>query len=177
VRVVPTINTPRLRLRAMRPEDFPRFAEIWANPEVVRYIGGEPWSEHQAWTSFLRNVGQWQLTGFGQWAIEHRDTQTMIGQVGFFSGGRGFGVEFDSFPEAGWVLDSDYHGSGLGGEAAAAAHEWFDRVVTGPLVAVLDLDNLASRAIATNLGYRLLEERSYKGSLVELVRRKGMALS
>lgn len=176
MRVVPTINTPRLRLRAMRPEDFPRYAEIWSDPEVVRYIGGEPWAEHEAWTSFLRNIGQWQLTGFGQWAIEHRDTNRMIGQVGFFTGGRGFGVDFDSFPEAGWALDSEYHGHGFGSEAAIAAHDWFDRIVTGPLVAVLDIDNLAARAIATNLGYRLLEQRGFKGSVVELVRRKGPAV-
>ena len=34
-RHVPTINTARITLRAMRPEDFDRFAEIWAMPEVV----------------------------------------------------------------------------------------------------------------------------------------------
>ena len=35
VHTIPTINTSRVSLRGMRPEHFPRFADIWAKPEVV----------------------------------------------------------------------------------------------------------------------------------------------
>jgi len=41
-RSVPTINTARLTLRAMRAEDFPRYADIWATPAVVTHITGKP---------------------------------------------------------------------------------------------------------------------------------------
>ena len=39
---------------------------------------------------------------------------------------RGLGEDFDGVPEAGWVLTTDVHGQGLGREAVAAAHGWFD---------------------------------------------------
>ncbi|WP_299549349.1 GNAT family N-acetyltransferase [uncultured Tateyamaria sp.] len=160
-RLVPTINTARVTLRAMRPGEFDRFAEIWAMPEVAVYIGGTPRNRSDSWKAFLTNAGHWQMTGFGQWGIEEHVTKRLVGQVGFFHGARGLGEDFDSVPEAGWVLAPEAQGVGLGLEAAQAAHDWFDRVVTGPLVCMMDPDNEASARIAERLGYvdmRLAED-------------------
>lgn len=160
-RHVPTINTARVTLRAMRPGEFDRFAEIWAMPEVAMYIGGKPRSRSDSWKAFLVNAGHWQMTGFGQWGIEEHASKRLVGQVGFFHGARGLGEDFDSVPEAGWVLAPEAQGVGLGIEAAQAAHDWFDRVVTGPLVCMIDPDHSASARIAEQLGYvdmRLAED-------------------
>ena len=116
-RTIPTINTARLTLRAMGPGDFDRFAAIWADPDVVRFIGAEPWDRAKSWASFLRNAGHWQMTGYGQWAVEIHATKQMVGQVGFFQGMRGYGDDFDTFPEAGWVLTPEAQGKGFGLEA------------------------------------------------------------
>ena len=113
-RSVPTINTARLTLRAMRAEDFPRYADIWATPAVVTHITGKPKPKAESWDAFLRNAGHWQIVGFGQWAIQSRGTREMEGQVGFFFGSRGFGDDFDPFPEAGWALAPEAQGTGLG---------------------------------------------------------------
>jgi RimJ/RimL family protein N-acetyltransferase len=172
IRPIPNINTARLSLGGMRPEDFNRFAEIWAMPEVVRYIG-LPRSRDEAWNAFLRNAGHWQMTGFGQWAIQQHSDRQMIGQTGFFYGARGLGEDFDRFPEAGWILTPDAHGRGLGTEAVRAAHEWFDRVIAGPLVAIMSADNKPSRRLADYFGYRLMRHSSYEGKEILLLRRDG----
>ena len=172
-RTIPTINTSRLTLRGMRPEDFGRFAEIWAMPEVVAHINGDPWPRSKAWAAFLRNAGHWQITGFGQWAIQRHRVDAMSGQVGFFYGKRDLGEDFDNFPEAGWVLEPGAHGMGLGMEAARAAHDWFDRVVTGRLVCMIDPEHSASIAIAEALGYAQLRSAEFDGSPVLLMARKG----
>jgi RimJ/RimL family protein N-acetyltransferase len=172
-RTVPTINTPRLSLRAMRAEDFTRFAEIWAMPEVVAHIGGAPRPKSQSWDSFLRNAGHWQISGFGQWAIQvHRQPQ-MAGQAGFFFGSRGLGEDFDPFPEAGWVLAPDAQGAGLGFEAAQAAHDWFDRIIAGRTVCIITPDNAPSLKIADKLGYRPMRETVMDGETIILMSRKG----
>ena len=101
-RTIPTINTHRLTLRGMRAEDFNRFAEIWAMPEVVRHITGTPWPRSKAWAAFLRNAGHWQITGFGQWAMHRHRAIDMAGQVGFFYAKRDLGDDFDRFPR-GWM--------------------------------------------------------------------------
>lgn len=171
-RVIPTINTARLTLRAMRPQDFDRFAEIWTVPEVVEHVGGVPWTRSVAWNSFLRNAGHWQITGFGQWAIEDHHSKAVIGQTGFFYGSRDLGEDFDQYPEAGWIMVPQAHGQGLGREAAQAAHEWFDRVVTGPLVARVAPANAPSVRLAEQLGYVPLRDAVSDGRDVILMIRR-----
>lgn len=172
-RTIPHINTARLSLRAMRPEDFDRYAQIWAMPGVVRHIGGAARSRDEAWKAFLTNAGHWQMTGFGQWAVIEQSTRRMIGQTGFFFGARGLGEDFDAYPEAGWVLVPRVHGRGYGREAALAAHDWFDRVLPGPLVAIVTPDNTASLKLADRLGYTLLRKAEMDGTTVRLLRRDG----
>ncbi len=173
IRSTPMINTARLTLCAMRPEDFERFAEIWRDPAVVRHIGDKPRTRGEAWESFLRNAGHWQMTGFGQWAVVLQSTRRLIGQSGFFYGNRNLGPDFDSFPEAGWVLSPEGQGQGYGFEAAQAAHDWFDRVIPGPLVAMVDVANAASHKLAAKLGYSPLRETEFNDTPVQLLRRDG----
>ncbi|MGJ8628355.1 MAG: GNAT family N-acetyltransferase [Sulfitobacter sp.] len=172
-RTIPTINTARITLRAMRAEDFGRFAEIWAMPEVVTHIGGEPRPKSRSWDAFLRNAGHWQITGFGQWAIQVHGQKSMAGQTGFFFGTRSLGEDFDPYPEAGWVLEPGSHGMGLGLEAARAAHDWFDRVIAGRTVCMINFDNAGSLKIAAALGYVPLRETEFEGDVVQLMTRKG----
>jgi RimJ/RimL family protein N-acetyltransferase len=119
-RNIPTINTSRVTLRAMRSEDFSRFAEIWAMPEVITHIAGKPRSKAQSWDAFLRNAGHWQIAGFGQWAVQPRGFTDMAGQAGFFFGSRGFGADFDTYPEAAWVLAPQDRYQNPGGRAGRA---------------------------------------------------------
>ncbi len=172
-RTIPTINTSRLTLRAMRSEDFARFAEIWATPEVVTHISGKPRSRPQSWDAFLRNAGHWQISGFGQWAVQPRSMRDMAGQTGFFFGSRGLGADFDTYPEAGWVLAPEAQGQGLGLEAVQAAHDWFDRVIAGRTVCMITPENTGSLRIAEALGYVPLREAEMEGDTVCLMTRKG----
>lgn len=172
-RTIPTINTSRLTLRAMRGEDFGRFADIWATPEVVTHISGKPRSKPESWDAFLRNAGHWQITGFGQWGIQPHGAKELAGQVGFFFGSRGMGDDFDRYPEAGWVLAPENQGFGLGLEAVQAAHDWFDRVIAGRTVCIVAPQNAGSLRIAQTLGYEVLREAQMGGDAVVLMRRTG----
>ncbi len=173
IRSTPNINTSRLALRGMRPEDFDRYAEIWSMPDVVRNIGGAPWDRRRAWESFLRNAGHWQMPGFGQWAVVDLRSRTMIGQVGFFYGSQELGDDFDSFPQAGWLLVPEAQGNGFALEAARAAHDWFDRVIPGKLVARISGGNAPSLRLADQLGYREIRRIDDPDGDLVLLRRDG----
>ena len=172
-RAISNINTARLWLRGMRPEDFTRYAEIWAMPEVALHVTGAPCSRGRAWDSFLRNAGHWQMTGFGQWAVIESATRRMIGQTGFFFAARAMGEDFDRFPEARWVLDPEAQGRGLAQEAAHAAHDWFDRIIPGPLVARVAERHASARALAAQLGYHEMRRTIWNGESVLLMKRAG----
>ena len=171
-RPVPIINTARISLRPMRPEDFDRYAQIWADPNVTAMIRG-PLSRAQSWDSFLRNAGHWHMTGFGQWAIWEAQSRHMVGQTGFFLRNRDLGEDFDLYPEAGWVLAPEAQGRGLAQDAAHAAHDWFDRVVHGPLVAVIDPSHERSLTLAHALGYAKLRIAEVDGTSLVLLKRTG----
>lgn len=172
MRAIPPIRTARLTLRAMIPQDFERYARIWACPETVAYVGGQPWDRTRAWASFLRNAGHWAMVGYGQWAIHPHGATDMVGQAGFFLGRAGLGQDFDIYPEAGWMLHPDAQGQGLGEEAARAAHDWFDRVITGPLVCRIAVGHTRSLAIAEAFGYVPLRDIVQDGDTVRLLFRR-----
>jgi len=156
---VPTLRTDRLILRAMRRADFPAFAAIWQEPEVMRFIGKTPRPEAESWNVFLRIAGSWALEGFGQWAVTRAADGAFLGQCGFFRAMRGLGEDFDRSPEAGWVLTTAAHGQGYGREAVGAAHEWFDaQPFGGRSVAMIEVGHEASVAVARRLGYRPMRE-------------------
>lgn len=170
--MVPVIETGRLRLRGMERADFPAYAALWQEPEVVRFIGGKPRSETESWGRFLNIAGNWVVEGFGQWAITLREDGRLIGQTGFFHARRGIGADFDAAPEAGWVLSAAVHGRGYGREAVEAAHRWFDAQPFGGVShAMIEIGHEVSFAIAHRLGYAGFRESVDLGDRVLLMRR------
>jgi len=81
--IIPLLETGRLSLRGFRNEDFERYATIWTEPAVVRFIGGTALSREAAWSRFLRQTGHWDRLGFGFFAIEDRATGAFVGEAGF----------------------------------------------------------------------------------------------
>src|SRR5258706_13773728 len=78
----PVIETPRLRLRHHRLEDFPACRAMWADPGVTRFVGGRPLSEEEAWVTFLRKAGHGPLLGFGFRILGEKPTAPFAGEIG-----------------------------------------------------------------------------------------------
>jgi RimJ/RimL family protein N-acetyltransferase len=154
---VPTLDTPRLRLRGHRASDLDAAVELWGEPRVYRYITGSPLSEQDVWLRLLRYSGLWDFLGYGYWAVESRSDGRYLGQLGFADFRRGL-VGFDGrFPEAGWVLDASVAGRGLATEGMQAACRWLDEQGLHPRTfCVIDPANGASLRVAEKLGYRYL---------------------
>ena len=54
-----TFETPRLRLRMFREDDFDSYAEMMADPEVMRYLPqGGPLPRPEAWRNMAAVLGQ-----------------------------------------------------------------------------------------------------------------------
>jgi RimJ/RimL family protein N-acetyltransferase len=160
----PILETDRLRLRAHGLDDFPASAAMWADPLVTRYIGGQPLTEEEAWTKFLRYAGHWALLGFGYWVVEEKSSGNFAGEIGFASYKRTVELEFKEAPEIGWVLASGCHGKGYATEAVRAVTAWgdrhFERTTTFCLI---HPENLASIRVAEKCGYREFQLTTYKG--------------
>ena len=101
---IPIVETARLRLRGHRAEDFDDCAAMWADPSVVRHIGGRPFPAEETWTKILRYAGLWALLGFGYWAVEEKASGRYVGDVGLADFKRDVQPSFDGAPEIGWAL-------------------------------------------------------------------------
>src|SRR5215472_16910992 len=145
--MIPHLETERLILRGYRPSDFDAFAAFMADPDVVRYLSGEPLSRGDAWRNYAIGLGHWQLRDYGPWAVERKSDRTFIGRVGLY-----FPEDWPGL-ECGWTLGRPYWGKGYATEDANAAITYaFLTLPIDRVVSLIDPDNVKSQSVALRLG-------------------------
>ncbi len=148
------LQTDRLLLRAWRPEDLVPFAEMVADPEVMRFF---PATQSTAEAAALMERVHAHIAehGFGLWALERKDSGAFIGFTGL--GVVGFEAPFckpDSPTiEIGWRLSRQAWGQGFASEAARASLACaFEQLQLPEVVAFTVPANLPSRAVMERIG-------------------------
>lgn len=170
--MIEVLETHRLQLVAPDEARFQRYAEIWAMPDVTRFVGGGGRSVERCREVWDKNLTEWALRGYGNWIVVEKESDRTLGQVGFFIAGRGFGAHFDEAVESGWVLDTATAGRGYGRECVAAAHGWWDRqAFRRRTVCMIDPRNTASCKLAEGVGYREYMRADYEGDELILYER------
>lgn len=153
----PTLHTERLVLRPFRDDDVDAYTEVLRAEPVRRALHlPDGVDRHEAWTQMAAWLGQWELRGTGQWALEDRRTGAFIGRAGLHR------PERDDWPgiEVGWTLHPDHWGRGLATEAGARAVAYaFEELGARELFSLILPGNTASQAVAHRLGFSLQEER------------------
>ena len=144
------LRTARLLLREWRDEDRAAFAELSADPTVMRYL--VPFADRAAMDAWVGTARKhWQDHGFGPWVVELPDEAPFIGVVGLSN--LRFALPFAPAVEAAWRLARPYWGRGYAYEAARAAiDDGFDRLGLNEIVAFTVPANLASRRVMEKLG-------------------------
>ena len=146
----PVLQTERLILRPVAMEDFPRWAEMMADPEAARFLGGAQ-PAATAWRGFMTMAGAWSLTGVSMFSVIDRETGLWLGRIGPW---RPHGWPGN---EVGWGLHPDAQGRGYGVEAATAALDYaFDVLGWDDVIHCIDPDNTPSQRLAERLGSRNL---------------------
>lgn len=161
---VPVLDTPHLRLRGHCRDDLPRCVKMWSDPDVVRFIGGEPSTEQRTWARLLAYVGHWALMGFGYWVIEHKGSGEFVGEIGLADFKRDIVPAMRDTPEIGFALLPRFHGQGYATESAKAVLAWADVHLQQPrTVCLIDPKNAASLRVVEKCGYGIFERGVYHG--------------
>lgn len=169
----PTIKTERVLLDHHHPEDWEESAAMWADPDVVRHIGGRASSREESWARLLRYAGMWPLLGFGYWCLRERRTGRFVGELGFADFKRDISPALGDAPEAGWALASWAHGQGFAREALTAALSWADANIGQRTVCMIDDGNVASINLARSCGYLPVQPASYRQTPTRIYARVG----
>src|SRR5438093_12140577 len=121
---IPRIETPRLVLRKLTPEDAAEMFAYASDPEVAATT---TWEAHQSMGDsqvFLRQVQYWYDSGApGPWGIVLKSAGRLIGTIGLTVTRHHFRAEL------GYAVGRPWWGQGLTTEAARAViHYGFDEL-------------------------------------------------
>jgi ribosomal-protein-alanine N-acetyltransferase len=143
------LTTARLWLRPFRDADEDAAHAVYADPDVMRWVGHgahrTPAETHSALRGYADALA---IRGYGFVAVIERSTGELIGDAGLHPlGGRGPDIE------VGYTLARAAWGRGYGTEAARALVEHaFGAIGASRVVAQVEPDNLPSRHVLEKLG-------------------------
>jgi RimJ/RimL family protein N-acetyltransferase len=148
----PVLRSERLVLRRWTDGDRDAFAQINADPEVMRYrLRPLPRQESDDLLDAIEQC--FDDNGFGQWAVERTTDGRLLGFIGLE-------VATDDMPfrplvHIGWHLAVDAWREGYATEGAAAVLDFvFDDVGLSEVAAHTNARNERSRAVMRRLGMR-----------------------
>jgi RimJ/RimL family protein N-acetyltransferase len=155
--------TERLLLRQWAEADLPAFFGIYSRDEVTRWLGPQPRRSVTDLDEARRGLERWRgvsaslAAPLGLWAIVPLgpDAEPQAEPVGTalllpLSDADGP----TGLTEVGWHLHPGYQGKGFATEAAAALLQAAAAAGIREILALTDLDNTPSQAVAARLGMR-----------------------
>lgn len=163
--------TDRLTLTPMQASDLPDLTALWADPVFATAIFPAALSSEDVWFRLLRDIGHWEVLGYGNWAIRENATGDYVGSVGVLDYRRNLEPAFDG-PELGWGVAPRFQGKGMAFEALSAALAWCDDALNARRTfCMISPDNAPSHALARRAGYVPFVETTYKDAPVVLLER------
>lgn len=158
----PLFETERLRVRHFTPADLDDFAELCADPLVLRYVGdGTTLTRDEVahWIEVCQT--KYATRGYGTSAVFEKASGAFTGYCGVV---RAPDRDFD---ELIYVFHQQAWGKGYATEVGRAMLEYvFGRSSLPNIYATIDADNGDSRRVAGKLGMRLEKEELEDGVTV-----------
>lgn len=155
------LETERLVLREMTPDDLPALSAILQDDEVMYAYEGA-FSEEEVHNWLNRTLARYREHGFGMWAVVLKETGGMIGQCGLTlqdCGGR-------QVLEVGYLFQKAYWHRGYATEAAVACkNHAFDKLGADEVYSIIRDTNAASQRVAVRNGMTCTERfvKHYRG--------------
>ena len=140
-------------MRRWREEDLGPYAELSADVDVTRFLGG-PFDRATAWRQIAVFIGHRELRGWTNSAVVERSSGQLIGRGGLW--------QPEGWPglEVGWVLRRSCWGRGYGTELGRAVRDYAFAALHMPhLISVIHRDNAISIRVAEKIGATF--ERTY----------------
>jgi ribosomal-protein-alanine N-acetyltransferase len=158
---VTVLETERLLLRPPVPEDAEALAPMYADPEVMRYLGdGRTLKHEETERSVRRMIEAWEADGFGLFTTVRKEDDTVIGRIGLivWDPETWQPTRADSAGptelEVGYTLGQPFWGQGYATEAAAAARDFaVGQLGARRLIALIIYGNDVSEKVARKLGF------------------------
>ncbi|WP_461451726.1 GNAT family N-acetyltransferase [Mucilaginibacter sp.] len=160
------IETERLLIREVMPEDIDGMFEMDSDPEVHKYLGNQPLKskkESAAMNEFIRR--QYIDFGIGRWAMIEKATGNFMGWTGFKFINEPINGHTNYY-DLGYRMIPKYWGRGYATEAAKACLEYNHRHLNlSPVYAITHDSNSGSKNVLVKSGFIPTETFMHHGIL------------
>lgn len=145
----PTLDTPRLLLRALTQDDFDTLLRIQTDPRVIRYFGRAALTREQM-QERMKLIFDGIRDGTSvRWGLELRETGALVGTCGFWRWNKEH-----HFAEVGYELTPEAWGRGLMPEALRTLCRYaFEKMGLHRVEATVDPENAASIRTLEKVGF------------------------
>lgn len=148
------IETKRLILREMMPEDYEALYRVLADSDIMRHYP-YTFDEKRVRNWIYRNMERYRIFGFGLWAVCLKENGEMIGDCGLSMQNIGGVIR----PEIGYHIRADQQRKGYASEAAAAVRDWtFENTPFLEIYSYMTYTNEPSAKTAMAYGCRQVDE-------------------
>ena len=156
------LETERLVLRKPEPGDVDDYAEIWADPEVMRFLGGRTLTREEVAGGIDRMLGQWDRHGVGLFSVIRKEDERLVGRVGYllwdderWVNAMSEELEDPLEMEIGWIVGRPFWNQGYATEAAVACRDHaFGPLGRDRIISLIAAENVASIRVSEKIGER-----------------------
>jgi [ribosomal protein S5]-alanine N-acetyltransferase len=162
MKAVTILETKRLVLREITPDDFRELYRMNSDPEIMKYVGDGSTRNHEQMLRELEMLisHYTRKPGLGIWATILKDTDTFAGASGL--------VYYDNTPEIeiGYRMLKEHWNKGYATEASTGLLEYgFKTLRLNKIVSSAHVENHASRRVMEKIGMTYIDNRVHYGCL------------
>lgn len=141
------LQTSRLLLREFTPDDAESFYRLNSNPNVIRYTGDAAFETVDAAKMFLESYSDYQLNGYGRWAVLNKTNSEFLGWCG---------LKYDARlkeTDIGFRFFEEYWNKGYATESAKACINYgFEQLGLTEIIGRAMTSNIASIRVLEKIG-------------------------
>lgn len=156
--MIKILETNRLYLREMTPDDAEQAYLLNLDPEVVKYTGDVAFKSIDEAKTFLENYNHFKKYGFGRWAVIDKTNDEYLGWCGLK-----YSEDLDEF-DIGFRFFKKHWNKGYATEAAKACLEiGFDKFGMKTIVGRVMKANIGSIKVLEKIGLRFDRTFNFDG--------------
>lgn len=153
------LQTERLLLRELNPDDAENFYKLNLNPNVIKYTGNSACKDIDEAKEFLENYQDYKLNGFGRWAVIEKSTNEFLGWCGLK-----YDKNLDE-TDIGFRFFEEHWNKGLATESAKACIDYgFENLNLKTIIGRAISENIASIKVLEKIGLKFEREFDFDKS-------------
>ncbi|PKH87180.1 GNAT family N-acetyltransferase [Colwellia sp. Bg11-28] len=159
------IETERLCVRQVTNEDVDNLSKVLADPVVMQYSTVGVHTEQQIYDYIANCKNQYDLNGYGHWAIFNSITDEFVGVCGLNK----HKVDTDDVIHINYRLARDQQGKGYAVESTFGVLDFAKNALNLKVVhALIEPTNISSVKVINRTGFQFIKSSVFRGFEVDI---------